>query len=145
MALPESCHRLFERPFNAVLTTINPDGSPQTSMVWASREGDEIVMGMEGRRPKVRNVRRDPRVTVLIEDHDGHDARGLPQYLLVRGTARIVGPDIADEFTALMDRQAQRYLGVRAGQPGLADRRDRADHGGPGDGHRPLGILTGRE
>ncbi|WP_284750461.1 TIGR03618 family F420-dependent PPOX class oxidoreductase [Amycolatopsis sp. RTGN1] len=112
MELPESSHRLFERPFNAVLTTINPDGSPQTSMVWASREGDEIVMGMEGRRPKVRNIRRDPRVTVLIEDHDGHDERGLPQYLLVRGTARIVGPDIADEFTALMDRQAQRYLGV---------------------------------
>jgi PPOX class probable F420-dependent enzyme len=85
MELPESAHRLFERPFNAVLTTINPDGSPQTSMVWASREGDEIVMGMEGRRPKVRNIRHDPRVTVLIEDHDGHDERGLPQYLLVRG------------------------------------------------------------
>ncbi len=112
MELPESCHRLFERPFNAVLTTVNPDGSPQTSMVWASREGDEIVMGMEGRRPKVRNIRTDPRVTVLIEDHDERDARGLPQYLLVRGTARVTGPDIADEFTALMDRQARRYLGV---------------------------------
>ncbi|MEV7093685.1 pyridoxamine 5'-phosphate oxidase family protein [Amycolatopsis sp. NPDC051045] len=86
MELPESCHRLFERPFNAVLTTVNPDGSPQTSMVWASREGDEIVMGMEGGRPKVRNIRNDPRVTVLIEDHDERDARGLPQYLLVRGT-----------------------------------------------------------
>ncbi|WP_103355165.1 TIGR03618 family F420-dependent PPOX class oxidoreductase [Amycolatopsis sp. CA-128772] len=110
MELPESCHRLFERPFNAVLTTVNPDGSPQTSMVWASREGDEIVMGMEGHRPKVRNIRNDPRVTVLIEDHDGHDARGLPQYLLVRGTARVEGPDIAQEFTALMDRQARRYL-----------------------------------
>ena len=69
-------------------------------------------MGMEGRRPKVRNIRADPRVTVLIEDHDERDARGLPQYLLVRGTARIVGPDIADEFTALMDRQARRYLGA---------------------------------
>ncbi|ADJ50606.1 pyridoxamine 5'-phosphate oxidase [Amycolatopsis mediterranei S699] len=112
MELPESCHRLFERPFNAVLTTVDPDGSPQTSMVWASREGDEIVMGMEGRRPKVRNIRNDPRVTVLIEDHDERDARGLPQYLLVRGTARVTGPDIAAEFTALMDRQARRYLGA---------------------------------
>ena len=112
MELPPSCHRLFERPFNAVLTTINPDGSPQTSMVWASRDGDEIVMGMEGRRPKVRNIRNDPRVTVLIEDHDERNARGLPQYLLVRGTARVLGPDIANEFTALMDRQARRYLGA---------------------------------
>ncbi|WP_410630407.1 hypothetical protein [Amycolatopsis sp. cmx-4-83] len=60
----------------------------------------------------MRNIRRDPRVTVLVEDRDGVDARGLPQYLLVRGTARIEGPDIADEFTALMDRQAQRCLGV---------------------------------
>ncbi|MEQ0559131.1 PPOX class F420-dependent oxidoreductase [Amycolatopsis sp. NEAU-NG30] len=112
MKLPESCHRLFERPFDAVLTTINPDGSPQTSLVWASREGDEIVMGMEGSRPKVRNIRRDPRVTVLIEDHDERNALGLPQYLLVRGTARVTGPDIPGEFTALMDRQARRYLGA---------------------------------
>ena len=112
MQLPESAHRLFERPFNAVLTTINPDGSPQTSLIWSSLDGDDVVIGMEERRPKVRNIRADPRVTLLIEDHDERNPAGLSQYLLIRGRASIEGPGIPHEFTALMDRQARRFLGA---------------------------------
>jgi PPOX class probable F420-dependent enzyme len=118
MQLPESTHRLFERPFNAVLTTVNPDGSPQTSLIWSSRDGDDVVIGMEERRPKVRNIRADPRVTLLIEDHDERNAAGLPQYLLIRGRASVEGPGIPDEFTALMDRQARRFLGAERYQLG---------------------------
>lgn len=111
MQLPESTHRLFEGAHNVVLTTVNPDGSPQTSLLWAARDGDEILMGMGKHMPKVRNIRQNPRVSVLIED-DQLDSRGLNQYLLVYATATIVGPDVATEYAELMDAEAKRYLGV---------------------------------
>ena len=49
------------------LTTINPDGSPQTSVVWIGLDGDDIVVGhlMQGR--KVTNIARDPRVTLSTD------------------------------------------------------------------------------
>ncbi|MGC7099368.1 PPOX class F420-dependent oxidoreductase [Amycolatopsis lurida] len=112
MKLPESTHRLFESTHHATVVTVNPDGSPQASLVWVQRDGDEILIGMEGTRPKARNLRRDPRVTLLIEDHENDEVRGLRQYLLLHGTAVVTGPDIPGEFDALMDAQARRYLGL---------------------------------
>ncbi len=109
MTLPESAHRLFEGDRHATIVTINPDGTPQTSLVWASRDGGDILVGMEGRRPKARNLRRDPRVTILVED-DRRDERGLVQYLLVHDKATMTGPGIPAEWTAFMDAQAARYL-----------------------------------
>jgi PPOX class probable F420-dependent enzyme len=112
--LPVSTHRLFESDLHATLVTINTDGSPQLSLVWVTRDGDELLVGMEGSRQKTKNIRRDPRISLLIEDTADHaDADyGLRQYLLVHGTATLDGPDIAEKFTALMDTQAGRYLGT---------------------------------
>lgn len=46
------------------LSTIDPDGSPQVSVVWIGLDGEEIVSGHMGRYRKVRNVERDPRVVL---------------------------------------------------------------------------------
>jgi PPOX class probable F420-dependent enzyme len=51
----------------AHLVTINPDGSPQMSVVWVGLDGDEIVSGHLGDRQKLRNVRRDPRVALSLD------------------------------------------------------------------------------
>jgi PPOX class probable F420-dependent enzyme len=52
----------------AVLATINADGSPQSSVVWVGRDGDDILMStIEGRR-KHRNMVRDPRVSLSVID-----------------------------------------------------------------------------
>ncbi|WP_237771514.1 TIGR03618 family F420-dependent PPOX class oxidoreductase [Kribbella sp. ALI-6-A] len=109
--LPETTHRLFETDNHAVLVTLDADGSPQASLVWAERDGDHILIGMEGYQRKAGNLRRDPRVTVVIQD-DQPSRRGLTQYLVVRGTAEVEGPDIAQRWADLMDKQAQRYLGT---------------------------------
>jgi PPOX class probable F420-dependent enzyme len=108
--LPQSTHRLFETDKHVVLVTVDADGAPQASLVWAHREGDQVVIGMEGYQRKVGNLRRDPRVTLIIED-DQPSKRGLTQYLVIRGTADVEGPDIPAEWTELMDKQSQRYLG----------------------------------
>ncbi len=124
-SLPVSAHRLFEADLHATLVTINADGSPQVSLVWVARDGDELLVGMEGGRRKAKNIRRNPRVSLLIEDAADRtdDGTGLRQYLIVHGTATLDGPDIAEEFTALMDAQARRYLGT--GRYDLANRGSR--------------------
>ncbi|TDD25558.1 PPOX class F420-dependent oxidoreductase [Nonomuraea diastatica] len=80
-------------------------------LMWISRDGDHLVFGVEQHRVKIRNLRRDPRITVLIED-DRDSAAGLRQHLIVRGTVTFEGPDVPERFAAFMDRQSQRYLGT---------------------------------
>jgi PPOX class probable F420-dependent enzyme len=70
------------------LVTINRDGSPQVSCVWAGLDGDEIVTAHLQRRLKVRNVERDPRVVLSLEAKTLND-RGLQEYLVVHGRARV--------------------------------------------------------
>lgn len=78
---------------DAMLVTLNPDGTPQISMTWlalrTNADGDdELVAGHLAEHQKVRNVRRDPRVVVSIPSHDKSGA--MEPYLVVKGTARIV-------------------------------------------------------
>jgi PPOX class probable F420-dependent enzyme len=90
----------------AHLATVNPDGSPQTSVVWVGLDGDEIVSGHLGVRQKVRNVLRDPRVVLTMET-GGANEIGMANYLLVRGTARITEGGAPE----LLQRLAEVYLG----------------------------------
>jgi len=110
MSLPESTHRLFDEPKNVTIITLDPDGSPQASLVWAERDGDQLLIGVEQTHRKTRNLRRDPRVTLIVQD-DRTSTRGLTQYLALRGTAKLEGPGIPTDYKALMDKQSQRYLG----------------------------------
>ena len=52
----------------AVLATINPDGSPQTSVMWVGRDGNDPLFSTVEGRVKHRNMRRDPRVSVTVID-----------------------------------------------------------------------------
>ena len=90
----------------AHLVTVNPDGSPQVSVVWVGLDGDEIVSGHLGAFQKVRNVRRDPRVVLTMET-GGTNEVGMANYLLVRGTARITEGGAPE----LLQRLAEVYVG----------------------------------
>jgi PPOX class probable F420-dependent enzyme len=109
--LPESAHRLFTEPKDVTVITLDPDGSPQASLVWAERDGDDILIGIQHPHRKTRNLRRDPRVTLLVQD-DQVSSRGITQYLTIRGTAKLEGPDVPTDYKALMDRLSQRYLNL---------------------------------
>jgi PPOX class probable F420-dependent enzyme len=64
----------------ATLATINADGSPQTSPVWITRDGDDLLVSTVIGRLKERNLRRDPRASVTVFDQDNpytyFEARG---------------------------------------------------------------------
>lgn len=88
------------------LVTVNPDGSPQVSVVWIGVDGDDIVVGhlMGGR--KVANIARDPRVALTVEA-DGANPVGMANYLLVHGTARLQEGGAPE----LLQRLAATYVG----------------------------------
>ena len=90
----------------AHLVTINPDGSPQVSVVWIGLDGDDLVVGHLGAGRKVANIAADPRVTVSMET-GGANPMGLANHLIVHGTATL-SPGGAPE---LLQRLAHTYLG----------------------------------
>jgi PPOX class probable F420-dependent enzyme len=109
--LPPSTYRLFETDRYATFVTTNRDGTPQVSLMWVTRDGDDLLFGAENFRVKTKNLLRDPRLTILIED-DRDNPEGLRQHLVVRGTVKFHGPDIVDEWAAFMDQESHRYLGT---------------------------------
>lgn len=88
------------------LTTINPDGSPQVSVVWIGVEDGDVVIGHLMSGKKVRNIRRDPRVALTIEA-EGANPVGMGNYLIVYGEARLVEGGAPE----LLQRLAQTYVG----------------------------------
>lgn len=104
--LHPTARELLESGRLAHMVTLNPDGSPQVSVVWVGMDGDEIVSGHLPRNQKVKNVERDGRIAISIEtDHVGD--MGLLEYLVVRGTARVQEGGAAE----LLQRLAHVYMG----------------------------------
>jgi PPOX class probable F420-dependent enzyme len=66
--LPDNARRFLEARRFASLATINPDCTPQQSTIWYELDGDEILMNTARGRVKDRNLRRDPRASVCVED-----------------------------------------------------------------------------
>ena len=94
--------RLLLEPNFATVGTLNPDGSPQLTIVWVDWDGEHVLFNTAAGRTKPRNLERDPRVTVLVVDHeDGY------RWVAVRGTAELTAEG-ADEH---IDRLARKYTG----------------------------------
>jgi PPOX class probable F420-dependent enzyme len=66
--LSDKVRAFLEQPRFAVLATINPDGTPQQTVMWFELRGDHILMNTAEGRWKATNVRRDARVSVCVED-----------------------------------------------------------------------------
>ncbi len=96
--------RLVEGPNFTTLATINPDGSPQTSVLWVGLDGDDLVFSTVAGRRKVRNMQREPRVSVTIVDHENPY-----NYVEIRGLATIEaegGEELDDKLSWDYDGRA---------------------------------------
>lgn len=102
--VPDEFHDLFEKQSFAVVTTVLPDDSLHGTVVWIDYDGTHILVNSAEGRRKVKNVRRDPRVSTVVLDPDS----GY-RYLWAAGTVESVTTDGA---TAHIDELAERYLGV---------------------------------
>ena len=94
--------RLLQEPNFATVGTVNPDGSPQLSIVWIDWDGRNVLFNTAVGRVKPRNLERDQRVSVLVIDRkDGY------HWVAVRGTAELT-TEGADEH---IDKLARKYTG----------------------------------
>ena len=84
VALPGLAKTLIDNPTYAVLTTINSDGSPQSTVVWLKREGNDLLFSTTRGRVKTRNMERDPRVSVCA-----YDPAQPYSYVTVKGTVAL--------------------------------------------------------
>jgi PPOX class probable F420-dependent enzyme len=115
MEMPDSARAVIESGRLAHFVTVNRDGSPHVTIVWVGLDGDHIVIGKLVEDQKVRNIRRDPRVSLSIEAEG--DQHGMQNYLVVEGTAEIH----EGGAPALLHDLAQRYIGPGADFPPMPD------------------------
>lgn len=104
-AVPASHLDLAECPPVAALTTVMPDGTPQTSVVWCDLDEGFVRVNTMAGFQKERNMRRNPRVTLLC-----YDPREPDRYLEVRGTVVEMTEEGAGEH---LDGLASKYAGRR--------------------------------
>ncbi|HEX8008250.1 MAG TPA: PPOX class F420-dependent oxidoreductase [Trebonia sp.] len=90
--LSESALKLIDGKNYAVLATVNADGSPQTSVMWVGRDGDDLLFSTVEGRVKHRNMLRDPRVSVTVIDSSDPE-----NYVELRGRVSMT-PDIGRRF-----------------------------------------------
>ena len=65
VTIPESHRDLLAGPVNVVLTTVMPDGQPQTTPIWCNLEGDMVLINTMKQFRKAKNMRANPKVTLL--------------------------------------------------------------------------------
>lgn len=90
----------------AHVVTLGKDGAPQGSLAWIGIDGDEVVIGTMFDQPKLRNLRRDPRILISFEA-GGRSALGLDSYFVLHGSARVT----EGGAPALLQRLAYGYVG----------------------------------
>ncbi len=102
--IPENYLDLFEKRAFGNLATLMPDGHPQVTPVWVDYDGTYVLFNSARGRQKDRNVRRDPRVAVAVQDPDNPY-----RYLEIRGRVVEITEEGAD---AHIDKLAKKYLGL---------------------------------
>jgi PPOX class probable F420-dependent enzyme len=83
--VPESHLDLLTRPVHGVLTTMQPDGQPQSSLVWVDYDGRCALVNTTRERQKGRNMAADPRVSLLVVD-----PANTGRFVQIRGLAELV-------------------------------------------------------
>ncbi len=102
--IPDRLLDLFQKRAFAHLATVMPNGSPHVTPVWVDYDGKHLVVNSARGRQKDRNMRRDARVAVEVQDPDNPY-----RYLMVRGRVVKITEEGAD---ACIDRLAFKYRGL---------------------------------
>ncbi len=100
--IPQAARTVFDAPEFATVATNQPDGQPQLSVVWITRDGDDLLLSTIKGRQKHRNLVRDPRATVLVHPKDNPYS-----YVEVRGSVTIT----EEGGRELIDRLNREYTG----------------------------------
>ena len=84
---PELRELIESAPLGHVVT-INPDGSPQVSVVWIALDGDDVLTAHMRMYRKLRNLQRDPRIAISIQAPQ-RAGEFMTQYAVLYGNATV--------------------------------------------------------
>ncbi len=70
IALPQSVKKILQDKAYGHVITFNGDGKPQVTMVWADVDGDEVLFNTAEGRLKPKNLRRNPRIIISVQDRN---------------------------------------------------------------------------
>jgi len=101
--IPEKYLDLFKKPAFAHLATLMRDGSPQVTPVWVDYDEKYVRVNSALGRVKDKNMRRDPRVSLAIQDSDNPY-----RYVEIRGKVVEITQNGADDH---INKLSQKYLG----------------------------------
>jgi PPOX class probable F420-dependent enzyme len=100
--LDEKARKFLEEPFVGEVTTLRPNGSPHTTVVWVDVDTDVVMFNTAVGRAKERYLRNDPRVSLIVVDPEN-----AYRWVSVDGTAELT----TDGADAQIDKLAKKYLG----------------------------------
>jgi len=100
--LSEELKQVLDGKVFIAVATIQPDGSPQVSPVWVKRDGEDVLFSTTVDRRKTKNLKRDPRVTVMVQP-----AESPYTYAELRGTASLSSEGAQE----LIDELSHKYTG----------------------------------
>ncbi len=103
MSIPQTFQDLFQKKAFAHVATVMPDGSPQVTPIWCDFDGTHIWLNSAKGRVKDKNMRRDARVAVAIQDPDNPY-----RYMQVRGKVVEITEKGAEDH---IDKMAKKYTG----------------------------------
>ncbi|MET7850951.1 PPOX class F420-dependent oxidoreductase [Streptomyces avermitilis] len=103
LSFDDSVRTLLDGKNFAGVATLGPGGAPHNSVVWIKREGDTVLFSSTAGRQKVRNLQRDPRISLSV-----FDLANPYVSVEIRGIAEI----LPDENKRLPYELSHKYLGI---------------------------------
>lgn len=100
LPIPESHLDLFTHPVHGVLTTMMPDGQPQSSLVWCDYDGRHVLVNTTQERQKGKNMLANPKVSLLVVDPED-----TSRYIEIRGDVEIIFENAVEQ----LDRVTHKY------------------------------------
>ena len=101
ITIPNTHLDLFQTSVHGVLTTLMPDGAPQSSLIWVDYDGEDVLVNTTLERQKGRNMQANPKVTILVMD-----PKNSSRWIEVRGQVREITPEGAEDHA---NKLTQRY------------------------------------
>ena len=96
---------MLDRARTAVLTTVSTDGRPHTAPIWFDLEGDALVFTTGESTVKGRNMRRDPRVSLCIDEEEPPF-----HFVVIEGNSELTAGD--SDLLYWATRIGGRYMGA---------------------------------
>jgi PPOX class probable F420-dependent enzyme len=113
--LDDDTIRLAKGANLATVVTLMPDGQPQALLTWVDTDGEHVLVNTEPPRQRAKNLKRDPRITVLI-----HSSDNAWDWSEVRGTVveTVGGPEAREHIDELSRKYTGENYGRMVGEAG---------------------------